>query len=79
MRSHAVSQVYLELPSKELLTLEELSQAWTFLANLPECEVAPASAWYPPQNLQRLSPLDWRILNRMLELELENKQSQPLQ
>jgi hypothetical protein len=54
--------------------LEELSQAWEFLLNLPECDEHLQIPWNPPQNLQRLSLLDWELLNHLLAKELLTKE-----
>ena len=61
---------YVQLPSSQNLTLEELAQAWEFLSQLAN-PLHPLLK--PPRNLRRLSPLDWGALNHLLALELELK------
>ena len=62
-------QVSLQLPSKESLTLEELSQAWKFLSDLHNHPFLPLL----PPNLQRLHPEDWEAVGYLLHRELEYK------
>jgi hypothetical protein len=50
--------------------LEELSQAWEYLQSLPEYDADVHLPWNPPQNLQRLSLLDWELLSHLLAKEL---------
>ena len=54
---------------------EEVSQAWQYLASLPE-----PSQWVPlpqnppvPKNLRRLSDSDWHLLDSLLARELHLK------
>ena len=57
----------LQLPSKENLTLEELSQAWEFLADLYH---RADGQLVPPRQLQRLQLEDWILLSDLLAREL---------
>lgn len=59
-----------QLPSKESLTLEELSQAWKFLSDLQSQPFLPLL----PSNLKRLQPEDWEAVGYLLHRELEHKQ-----
>ena len=61
--------MYLQLPSNQNLTLEELGQAWKFLDELHNQPFLPVL----PPNLKRLSPEDWEAVGYLLHRELENR------
>ena len=67
-------ELRLVLPSDNLLSLLELSQAWEFLDSLSNPKASP----YPPQNLQHLSLHDWLAIRHLLKLELEEKEQSAL-
>lgn len=50
------------------LSAEEISRAWSYLADLPDPEVW-ADPPPPPQDLQDLSDADWHLLGNLLARE----------
>lgn len=57
------------------LSLEEISEAWAYLAHSPTPELPQALL---PPHLKDLSPLDWTVLNHLLQQELQERDSKPL-
>ena len=54
------------------LSLEEISEAWEYLAHLP----SPEEPHPPlPPHLKSLTPLDWHVLHLLLQQELQEKDS----
>ena len=50
------------------LSLEEISEAWAYLARLPSPDLPQPLL---PPHLKDLSPLDWHLLHHLLQQELQ--------
>jgi hypothetical protein len=57
------------------LSLEEISEAWAYLAHSPTPD-QPQPPLSP--SLRDLSPLDWNVLSHLLQQELQERDSKPL-
>lgn len=57
------------------LSLEQISEAWEYLAHLPSPDLPKPLL---PPHLKQLSPLDWHVLNQLLLQELQERDSAPL-
>lgn len=57
------------------LSLEEISEAWDYLARLPSPDLPQPLL---PPHLKALSPLDWHLLHQLLQQELRERANNPL-
>ena len=57
------------------LSLDQICEAWEYLAHLPSPEEPPPPL---PPHLKDLTPLDWHVLHLLLQQELKEKDSNPL-
>lgn len=58
------------LQLSRVLSPEEVSQAWQFLAGLPTQELWVSDVEFnPPESLQSLSDADWFLLSNLLARE----------
>lgn len=65
-----MSRALKNLQLSRVLSPEEVSQAWEFLAGLPTQELwVNEIEFNPPQSLQSLSDADWFLLSNLLARE----------
>jgi len=68
------------LTPSQPLEPEEVSQAWSYLSNLPLDQLLdPFLQLDPPSNLRKLSQADWYLLDRILAREMYLKSRSPVQ
>ena len=71
------SQTLVPFPSLLSLTLPQISEAWEFLASLPDDEGVLVE-FCPPPHLQHLTSMEWQVLSNLLSREMSLRHVSPL-